>query len=151
MDYHIVYHTSLPYGLLIMLLVELMAGRNRNISKEVSVMTRRPHKAPSRARYEAEHPTVSIRIPRELKEKLADLWAITGKSLGDILREAVAVQTPSAKEAFDRGVEAAEDVYKIVYRCSVCGEDEEVFGAMEKGAAAELLTKAGWGHRRCLA
>src|SRR4030043_302514 len=103
-------------------------------------MRRKAHKAPSRIKYEAEHPVVSIRVSRELKEKLTELQAMTGKSLGDILREGVGLQASSDKESFDAGVEITEDMYKIVYKCSVCGGDEEVVGPIEKNAAAELLT-----------
>ena len=113
-------------------------------------MKRKVHKAPSRKRYEEEHPVVSFRVTRELKEKLEELQAMSRKSLGDILREAVGLQAPSAKESFDKGVEIAEENYKIVYKCSVCGGNEEVFGPIEKRAAAKLLTQAGWGHSTCL-
>ncbi|MFC1982335.1 hypothetical protein ACFLV5_00870 [Chloroflexota bacterium] len=108
------------------------------------------HKSPSRARYELKHPVISIRITRELQKKLIDLQATSGKSLGDILREAVGLQAPTAKESFDKGFEIAEDMYKIVFKCSVCGGNEEVFGQIEKEAAARCLTEAGWGHYKCL-
>jgi hypothetical protein len=120
------------------------------LSKEEDTMKRKVHKAPSRKRYEEERPVVSFRVTRELKEKLEELQAMSGKSIGDILREAVGLQLPSAKGSFDEGVGIAEDMYKIIYKCSVCGGNEEVFGQIEKKVAAELLTQAGWGHGPCL-
>ena len=113
-------------------------------------MKRKVHKAPSRKRYEEDHPVVSFRVTRELKEKLEELQAMSGKSLGDILQEAVGLQAQSAQESFDQGNEIAEENYKIVYKCSVCGGNEEVFGPIEKKVAAKLLTQAGWGHSTCL-
>lgn len=44
---------------------------------------------PSRIRYDASNPIISIRIDLKLKQDLEKLRADTGKSLADILREAV--------------------------------------------------------------
>ncbi len=41
---------------------------------------------PSRVRYEAANPTVSVRISREFHEELEDLKEMSGLSMADILK-----------------------------------------------------------------
>ena len=113
-------------------------------------MVRKKHQPPAKKRYDDNHPIISVRVDLSLKQQLDEIKNMSGKSVGDILREALGLQAPSAKESFDNGIEVAEDMYKIIYKCSVCGGNEEVFGKIEKKAAAKLLTQAGWGHSTCL-
>jgi len=117
---------------------------------EVISMRKKTAKPASRAKYERQNPTISIRVSRQFYEELKDFQALTGKSIGDILREALGKQAPSAQEAFDNGVRVAEDMHKIVFKCSVCGGNEEVFGEVEKKAVALELKRLGWGHSKCL-
>ncbi len=77
------------------------------------------HKPPSRVNYEAAHPTVSIRVTCELYNQLEELRHKAGKSLGDILREAVGKQAPSTKRAYDYGFLAAKSQFAVTYKCSV--------------------------------
>ena len=51
---------------------------------------RKPSRPPSRIRYEAANPTVSVRVSRDIHERIKRLKRISGKSLGDIVREALA-------------------------------------------------------------
>ena len=66
-------------------------------------MAKKRHAPPSRLRYEESHPTVSVRVSRELYDDLGELRAKSGKSLGDILREAVGRQRPSTRAAYTKG------------------------------------------------
>ena len=66
-------------------------------------MTRKgKRKPPSRVRYEAAHPTVSVRVSRALRNKLEEIKALTGKSNAEIVRETLEAQT-RVDEAYDRG------------------------------------------------
>ena len=47
-----------------------------------------------------QHPTVSIRVPREMYDRLKALREQSNKSLGDILREALEVQEPATRTAY---------------------------------------------------
>lgn len=58
------------------------------------------HYPPSRAKYDQSHPTISIRVKRELYDELMELRESTGKTLGDILREAAGKQKLSAKGSY---------------------------------------------------
>jgi predicted DNA-binding protein len=47
------------------------------------------HQPPAKIRYNQTHPTVSIRVSQDLYDRLKELREKSGKSLGDILREAL--------------------------------------------------------------
>lgn len=108
---------------------------------------RRP--PPSKARYDAKNPTIAARVPAAVKAELERMREATGKSWGDVLREAVGVQGASAGEAFQKGFEAGRKRYGVQYGCAVCGKAILVETAEEKAAAAALMRGAGWGHERC--
>ena len=67
-------------------------------------MTRKGNKRkpPSRVRYEAAHPTVSVRVSRALRDKLEEIKALTGKSNAEIVRETLEAQI-KVDEAYHRG------------------------------------------------
>ena len=58
-------------------------------------------KPPSRVRYEQEHPTVSIRLNRALRDKLDEIRELEGKSHAEIVRETIETRI-RADEAFGR-------------------------------------------------
>ncbi len=107
------------------------------------------HYPPSRKKYDQQHPTISIRVNQQLYEQLKELRETTGKSLGDILREALKAQKPSAKRAFDLGYSAAKSRYSVEYRCSVCGGTLVVDSEQEKRAIAQYMREYGWRHTSC--
>jgi len=65
-----------------------------------------PHKPPSRIRYEQAHPTVTVRVSKELHDKLKEYTETEGKSYADILKVALGVQKKSTDKAHDRGYKA---------------------------------------------
>ena len=83
-------------------------------------MKRKPHKPPSKIKYDESHPTVSIRVKRELYDQLRDLREHSGKSLGDILREALKEQTPSTKKAYQLGYNSAKREFAVSYKSEQC-------------------------------
>ena len=118
-------------------------------------MARKKHYPPSRLRYDQSHPTISVRVDRQMYDRLQTLKEQSGKSLGDVLREALGTQVPSAKNAHNRGykkgLSEAEDRYRVRYRCSVCGGILTITSTEGKAAAARLMREAGWAHSRCIA
>lgn len=56
------------------------------------------HKPPSRVRYEQSHPTISVRINRELYDELKELSRTTGKSFADFLKDGAGITKTQVKE-----------------------------------------------------
>jgi len=94
---------------------------------------------PSQKKYNESHPTVSVRVSRELYDKLSELRRVSGKSLGDVLREAVGKQVPSTKQAYLTGYNAAKSKYQVAYRCCVCGKTIIVNTENERNAIARFM------------
>jgi Ribbon-helix-helix protein, copG family len=108
------------------------------------------HRPPSRIRYDKTHPTVSIRVSQEMYGQLKELRSKSGKSLGDILREALGKQAPSVKQAFTNGFMAAQEKFRVTYTCSKCGKPIEVTSPKEKRAIASYMESNFWVHVECL-
>ena len=53
-------------------------------------MPRKKQVPPSRKRYDQQHPTVSARVPLLIYNQLQELKRLSGKSLADVLKEALA-------------------------------------------------------------
>lgn len=119
----------------------------RKLSSEV---VRKKHQPPAKIRYDNVHPIVSVRVNQELKQQLDEIKQMSGKSVGDILREAVGVQAPSTKEAYTRGWNYATRAYIVKYKCRVCGGTILINTSEEKKAAAQYMREHGWAHSRCL-
>lgn len=117
-------------------------------------MPRRRHYPPSRLRYEQTHPTVSVRVTQKLYDQLKALKEQSGKSVTDILREAIGVQAPSVRNAYERGYKKgqadADRRYRVDYRCSKCGGTLTISSDKEKQAAASYMRENGWAHASCL-
>ena len=112
-------------------------------------MSSKAYKPPSRERYEQKNPTVSVRVTRELYNELLKLRQTAGESLGDILREALNVQTELYKKAYNKGYNDARKKYKVIYRCSKCGKIMAVTSDNAKTAIAQYMVTSGWGHSHC--
>lgn len=112
-------------------------------------MAKKKHQPPAKIKYDKTHPTISIRVSQELKKQLAEVKETSGKSVGDILREAVGVQSKSAKSSWMRGHSYAKTIYGVWYKCSVCGGSILISTDDEKKAAAKLMREAGWHHGSC--
>jgi len=113
-------------------------------------MVKKKHKPPSRIKYEDNNPTISIRVDREVKQQLDEIRERSGKSLGDILREALQVQAPSTKKAFTRGIEEGRSIYGVSFRCSGCQNTIWIDSPEMKDAATQIMEKYGWGHKECV-
>jgi hypothetical protein len=109
---------------------------------------------PSRVRYEAANPAVTVRISLELRNELAKLKEEHGLSLGDVLR----VGLDKAKPALDaaqrrgekRGYQKAKREYAVTYWCAGCRQRHlTITTDEEKEAAANLMYRAGWQIPNC--
>ena len=112
-------------------------------------MAKRAHRPPSRERYDASHPVVSVRVSPELKTKLDEIRDQTGKSYGDVLREAADVQEESTGIAYEQGWHDAQEKYAVTCPCSVCGETIWVQSKAERRAIAGYMKELGWHHSGC--
>jgi len=112
-------------------------------------MPRKKHQPPAKIRYDSTHPIISARVDKELKQQLDEIKRMSGKSLGDILREALKVQTPSAKRALTRGKNEGKSKYGISYKCSECKGTMWIDTPEYRGYVTELIEKYGWGHLEC--
>jgi len=83
-------------------------------------------------------------------KRLLKLRQTTGKSVADILREAVGVQEPSADSAYDRGYQAAKALYAVTWKCRVCDKDITAAGEKAKKLVGGHLAELGWAHSECV-
>jgi len=85
--------------------------------------TRKRASPPSRVRYEGSHPVLSVRVPKELADQLREIRRQSGKTLGDIIREALGAQEPSTKGAYATGyLDSLGKCLDIVEGCRRCYE-----------------------------
>ena len=113
-------------------------------------MKKKEQQPPSKIKYNLTHPTVSIRVSQDLYDQLKDLREKSGKSLGDILREALDKQAPSTNKAFQRGFNKARRQFVVMYRCLICGGPIEVTTDKEKQGIASYMKSEGWAHDGCI-
>ena len=117
-------------------------------------------KAPSRARYEQAHPTVSCRIPREVYDRLRAVKEADGRSFADILKMGLGIIEVGVKEegeirkqahtkGYKKGYADAERIYKVTYPCNVCRKTLTVTSTAEKEAIRKYMQEDGWGHGEC--
>ena len=113
-------------------------------------MVKKKYPSPAKIKYDKSHPIISIRVTPDLKKKLEYINKMSDKSMADILKEAVGLQTPSAKAAYNKGYLTAQIKYGVTYRCSECGEVLEITASEEKKAVLQYMKEHGWGHRKCV-
>jgi len=113
-------------------------------------MAKKKHEPPAKHKYDKSHPIVSIRVDLDLKKKLEEINQTSGKSVGDILREAVGAQGKSTKKAYEVGFAEARRTYGVRYRCAVCGGVILMGTDAEKEAAAQFMREHRWGHGKCV-
>ncbi len=107
---------------------------------------------PSRVRYEAANPTVSIRISQELKEELSEMKEMSGLSMADILKAGLDKLKADTEEAYDRGYMdgygVAKEEFEVFAPCGECGRAHlPVTSEAMKSAVAERLI--GWRAKNC--
>jgi mRNA-degrading endonuclease RelE of RelBE toxin-antitoxin system len=113
-------------------------------------------KSPSRIKYETSHPTVSARIPIEIKEKvIANLKSLdmnmadAFKKLAGELEEKAKPIELMKKAEYKAGYRAAKNYYAVPYQCSKCGQIIVINSPEEKESASILMTAEGWRHATC--
>ncbi len=107
---------------------------------------------PSRLRYEAANPTVSVRISQAFHEELEELKEMSGLSMGDILKAGLDRLKPDTEEAYDRGYVdgygVAKEEFEVFAPCGECGRAHlPVTSKAMKAAVAQRLT--GWRANSC--
>ena len=119
-------------------------------------MGKKKKKSPSRIKYETSHPTVSARIPKEIREKImANLktldmnMADAFKKLAGELEEKAKPIDLMKKAEYKAGYRAAKNYYAVPYQCSKCGQITVINTPEEKEAASILMTAERWGHETC--
>ncbi len=112
-------------------------------------MVKKKQPPPAKIKYDKSHPIISIRVSEDLKKQLDEIKEMSDKSVGDILREAVGVQSKSIKNAWNRGFGSAKGNYSVRYKCSNCGGNMLIESDDEKKAAAKYMREHGWHHTSC--
>ena len=112
-------------------------------------MAKKKHQPPAKIKYDKSHPIISIRVSQDLKKQLDEIKEMSGKSIGDILREAMDVQSKSTKNAWKQGYALAKVKYGVQFKCSVCGGNILIESNDAKKAAGKLMREAGWRHGEC--
>jgi predicted DNA-binding protein len=105
--------------------------------------------SPSKVKYDHAHPTVSIRVDKELKDKLDELRTKGGKSLGDILREAVGKQLPNVEHTYQEGFAAGQANAAIHVPCEICGGLMQITSEADKQSVVDSLKGCGLVHVTC--
>ena len=105
------------------------------------------HKAPSKVRYDKEHPVVSIRLTSKLKDALDGLGEF---SYSDILLAGLKKLKPRVDKAYSEGYSDAEAEYAVEYPCAVCGKPIKVTSPEAKRVCRSAMVEAGWAHKSCI-
>ena len=113
---------------------------------------RRKPVPPSRTRYEARNPTVSVRISQEFKEQLDELKLTSGLSFVDILKVGLDKLEPEVNQFYERGLsdgyDAAKLEFELMVTCSGCGRAHvPVAGEVMRAAVAQKMF--GWTAKSC--
>ena len=115
---------------------------------------------PSRRRYEAKNPVVSVRVPRKLYNELIEFKKAKGVSMADVLKFGLELSKPNidsawqdgAEEGYEIGYGVAKDEYEVGYWCGRCRRFHlTINSAQEKEYAANAMYKAGWHDPNCRA
>ncbi len=105
---------------------------------------------PARERYEEDHPVVSVRISKEMREELRLVNDVSGMSIADVLRVGHGKAKPAVDEAFNEGYDYAQREFEVTYRCSQCGERHlSITSEKAREAAAEYMYQHGWHDPKC--
>ena len=89
--------------------------------------------SPSRLRYDAKNPVLSIRLTADLRAALDDLRGKGDISIADILRAGLDLMSPPIEEAYTNGFTSAlAEVYPLV--CDDCQDVVMEFFSQQQGA-----------------
>jgi hypothetical protein len=117
-------------------------------------ITRTKEQPPSRARYQAEHPTIGVHVDRDTYAKLVELRDRSGRSLGQLVRQALGVVEADVAQdelayvsAYSEGQTDALAEYSLAAPCSVCEQPIVIQAGSEMAkVAVALLVERGWVH-----
>jgi predicted transcriptional regulator len=120
-------------------------------------MTKSTHRPPSRERYQATHPTVTLHLNLATDARLKELMQKTSLSRAQVVEEALGLvesRVEEAQAASDRGYQLgfadAVDRFRITFPCAWCdGEMELTRGSVAAQAATDLLVDETWAHSAC--
>lgn len=112
-------------------------------------MAKKKKIAPAKIKYDQAHPVISIRVNLKLKAALEEIKQNSGKSVGDILREALQVQVPSVKNSYSQGFNDAKETYAVYVKCRICGGNLLLDHDEDKKLAAKMLHR-GLVHIECI-
>ena len=111
---------------------------------------RKKNTSPSRRRYEAKNPVVSVRVPRDLYDALMEFKESLGQSMADVLKLGLELARPDLEKAWNQGFEAAQEEYEVSFRCNRCRRRHlSITTDEEKKDAASMMYKAGWYDPDC--
>ena len=137
-------------------------------------------RSPSKDRYAASHPAITVHFDVETFNRLVALRQSTGLSLNQLIRAALDSLEPQAaailergrragvaqgmtigqaagkKAGFDEGWKAgvlkAKEIYRLTYPCAVCRKPIELkVGDSDAQRAIEVLVEDEWSHSDCVA
>jgi hypothetical protein len=132
-------------------------------------------RSPSKLRYAASHPAITVHFALDVYNRLVALRKATGLSLNRLVRAALdsleAEVATILERGYQRGLEvgkqlgaaagrklgyaegwkAAAAVFRLTYLCQKgCGKRIAVrVGGPDADRAIEVLTEEGWGHGEC--
>jgi len=89
------------------------------------------HIPPSRVRYEREHPIISFRLSKSLKESLEALQG-DEESYTDVIKKLIEnnkeyledIRKRKYEEGYNTGFKEAKKKYRIWYNCADCGTEQ---------------------------
>ena len=95
------------------------ASGKRRGNRRVTRGGKRRAPSPSRQRYDAKNPVVSIRLTADLRDALDDLRSKGSVSIGDVLRAGLRLMSPPIEEAYANGFTSAlaEAYLRVCYDC----------------------------------
>jgi hypothetical protein len=116
---------------------------------------------PSRKRYEKAKPVISLRVPKELHDRMLVAKEKEGMSYTDILKAGLGMfevkiraEEEVRQDAYDEGqlngYELAESVYKVTFPCKACGKPITVEDEATKEAIKGYMLEHGWVCGDCL-
>jgi len=121
---------------------------------------RKNHKSPSRIKYDQNHPTISVRLPKDKREKLLAMLKTMDVTLPQLILNFIGeyeikikpieiIKGASFKAGLGKGYQQGIKNCAIKYPCSKCGKEIVVSSKEEKKAIRDFMTESGWHHRNC--
>ena len=107
---------------------------------------------PSRIRYEKENPTVSARVPKEVRDALYSVLTKSGLSLAEVLKSIAAgseIMEVAIEKTRKTEFEKAKNRYMITCACSKCGKPMVITNPKTKEILGKYLTEHQWHHEKC--